>query len=312
MKPTTETPHADDVGDAAIDWFVKLRAGLSSNEEKAAFERWLAEDAENAAAFEEVLRMFGHLAGMSPSRRGRRARRGRSRRLTARVAALAAALAILLSLGDVATRIRADHYAGVGERKVVTLDDGSRAQLDSGSSIAVHYSGAERRVTLLSGEVWFDVARDPARPFVVEAGAGSVTALGTAFDVALSGSGARVTVNEHRVLIMSGGASVVVEEGQQSVYERDAAARAPEAVDVDAATAWRQGKLIVTKQPLRDVLAAVGRYHRGIIYCVDPSVCARRVSGVFGVDDMRQLVNEVEISLDLRAIRLTDYVTLLY
>lgn len=167
-------------------------------------------------------------------------------------------------------------------------------------------------MTLLSGEVWFDVARDPARPFVVEAGAGSVTALGTAFDVALSGSGARVTVNEHRVLIMSGGASVVVEEGQQSVYERDAAARAPEAVDVDAATAWRQGKLIVTKQPLRDVLAAVGRYHRGIIYCVDPSVCARRVSGVFGVDDMRQLVNEVEISLDLRAIRLTDYVTLLY
>ncbi|KAF2988690.1 FecR family protein [Methylocystis sp. MJC1] len=314
MKPIKETPRsdADDAGDAAIDWFVRLRGGLSSAEEKAAFEQWLAEDAENAAAFEEVLRMFGHLAGMSPSLRVRRARRGRRRRITATVATLAAALAMLLSLGDVVTRIRADHYAGVGERKVVTLDDGSWAQLDSRSSISVHYSAAERRVTLLSGEAWFDVAPDPARPFVVEAGEGSVTALGTAFDVALDGSGARVTVNEHRVLVMSRGASVVVAEGQQSGYERGAAARAPEAVDIDAATAWRHGKLIVTKQPLRDVLAAVGRYHRGIIYCVDPSVCARRVSGVFGVDDLRQLVDEVEISLGLHAIHMTEYVTLLY
>lgn len=313
MMPGIEAPRSDsdEAGDEAIDWFVRLRAGLSA-EEKAAFEQWRAKDAENAAAFEEVLRMFGHLAGMSPSRRIRTPRHGGRRRTAAAIAALAAALALLLSLGDVTTRFRADHFAGVGERKVVAFDDGSRAELDSRSSIAVHYSAAERRVILLSGEAWFDVARDPARPFVVEAGDGSVTALGTAFDVALSGSGARVTVNEHRVLVMSGGASVVVEEGQQSVYERDAAARAPETVDVEAATAWRRGKLIVTKLPLGDVLATVGRYHRGYIYCVDPSACERRVSGVFDVADAAQVVREIEMSLGLRAIRLTPFATFLY
>ncbi|BDV35568.1 FecR family protein [Methylocystis iwaonis] len=314
MMPGTETPpsDSDDAGDEAIDWFVRLRAGLSSDEEKAAFEQWRAKDAENAAAFEEVLRMFGHLAGMSPSRRAQTPRHSGRRHAAAAVAVLAAALALLLSLGDVATRLRADHYAGVGERKVVALEDGSKAELDARSSIAVRYSAAERRVILLSGEAWFDVARDPARPFVVEAGEGSATALGTAFDVALIGSGARVTVNEHRVLVMSGGASVVVEEGQQSAYERDAAAGAPETVDVEAATAWRRGKLIVTKLPLGDVLATVGRYHRGFIYCVEPSACSRRVSGVFDVADAAQIISEIEMSLGLRAIRLTPFATFLY
>lgn len=311
MKPATEASGYDDAGDAAIEWFVRLRAGLSSPEEKAEFEQWLAADAENATAFDEVLHMHGHLAGMSPSRR-QRARRARGMRAMSAAAALAASVAIFLCFDDVAMRLRADHYADVGERKLVTLADGSRVQLDSKSSIALRYSAAERRVKLLDGEAWFEVAPDTSRPFVVEAGDGAVTALGTVFDIALRNSGARVTVNEHRVLVASGGNAVVVEEGQQSVYERHAAARAPENVDVDLATAWRRGKLIVTKQPLRDVLAAIGRYHRGFVYCVDQSVCARRVSGVFGVDDAMRSLSEIEVSLGLRAIHLTRYVTLLY
>jgi transmembrane sensor len=312
MKPATEAPRSDEAGDAAIEWFVRLRARLSTAEDKAEFAQWLAADAENTAAFEEVLRMYGHLAGMSPScrRRSRQAHRDRGKQAAA--ATLAATLAIFLSFDDIAMRLGADHYADVGERKLVTLEDGSRVQLDSKSAIALRYGAAERRVRLLDGEAWFEVAADATRPFVVEAGDGSVTALGTAFDVALLSSGARVTVNEHRVLVASGGSSVIVEEGRQSVYERHSAARAPENVDVDAATAWRRGKLIVTKQLLRDVLSAIGRYHRGFVYCVDPSICARRVSGVFGVDDATRSLNEIEASLGLRAIHLTRYITLLY
>jgi transmembrane sensor len=311
MKPTTETPSSDAAADAAIEWFVKLRAGLSSSGERASFEQWLAEDEGNAAAFEDIARMYGHLASMSPSRHRRR-RRVRGRRVAAAAAALAAALAIVLSFDDVTTRLRADHYTEIGERKVVTLEDGTRAQLDSSSSIALHYGLGERRVTLLSGEAWFEVAPDAARPFVVEAGGGSVIALGTVFDVALRGAGARVTVNEHRVLVASGGASVVVEEGQQSSYEQRSGVQTPAVVDVDSETAWRRGKLIVSKQPLRDVLAAIGRYQHGYIYCMDAAACARRVSGVFGVDDAMQSVNEIEASLSLRAIHLTKYVTVLY
>jgi transmembrane sensor len=313
MKDGETGPGSDDAGDAAIEWLVRLRAEPLLPEEKQAFERWLACDSRNAEAFDEVLRIYGHLAGMDREPRRRPAVPGRRRRSLAAAAALAAAtLALFAFFDELATRLRADHYAGAGERRLVALEDGSRVQLDSRTAIAVRYSAGERRLALLSGEAWFEVSPDPARPFVVEAGGGTVTALGTAFDVALEPSGARVTVTEHRVAVASGGASVVVEEGRQSRYERGGVAEPPEEVDVGKVTAWRRGKLIVSKQPLREVIAAIARYHRGFVYCVQPSVCERRVSGVFGADDALQSLREIEASLALRAIRLTDYMILLY
>lgn len=306
-------PEPDEAGDAAIEWFLRLREGPLSAEENAAFEDWRADPA-HRTALDEVLRMHGHLAGMSSARRARRAPSApRRRRVAAFAFAAAAALAVFASFDEIAMRLRADHYAGVGERKLLTLDDGSHVQLDSRSAIAVRYEAKERRLVLLAGEAWFEAAPDPSRPFVVEAGEGRVTALGTAFDIALEPSGARVTVLEHRVAVSSGGKTTIVEEGQQTGFERNAPVRAPGSADVDAATAWRRGKLIVNRRPLAEALAAIGRYHRGFVYCIDPSVCARRISGVFGAeDDPLQSVAEIEASLGLRAIRITRYLILLY
>jgi transmembrane sensor len=305
-------PESDAAGDAAIEWFVRLRAGPLAPDEKAELDAWLAEDAANAAAFDEVLSMYGHLAVMSPSRADRPRRRLSRIRIAALASAAAVALALFASFDEIALRLRADHFAGAGERKLVTLDDGSRVLLDSRSSIAIRYSPGERRLALLSGEAWFEAAPDPSRPFIVEAGGGTVTALGTAFDVALEGTGARVTVTAHRVSLSSGGRSIVVDEGRQSAFEQGAAARTPEPVNVDQVTAWRRGKLIVTKKPLREVIAAIGRYRRGFVYCVDRSICERRISGVFGADDPMQSLREIETSLGLRAIQLTSYMILLY
>ncbi|BBU63365.1 hypothetical protein MSC49_33000 [Methylosinus sp. C49] len=306
-------PAPDEAGDAAIEWFVRLREGKLSAEETAAFAAWRAEPA-HAAAFEEVLHMYGRLAGMSPARRMRPApRAARGMRAAALAFAAAAAVAVFASYDEIVMRLEADHFTGVGEKRLVTLDDGSHALLDSRSAIALRYSAGERRLRLLSGEAWFDVAPDASRPFVVEAGDGRITALGTAFDVALEKSGARITVTEHRVGVASGGNTTIVEEGQQTAFERDAPARAPESVDIDTATAWRRGKLIVNRQPLGDVLAALGRYHRGYIYCVDRAICARRISGVFGAqEDALQSLAEIEASLGLRAIHVTSYLILLY
>lgn len=313
MNDGRKEPESDEAGDAAIEWFMRLRAAPLAPDEKAELDAWLAEAPANAVAFDEVLRMYGHLAGMGPSGAKRPARRASRRmRVAALAGAAATALALVASFDEIAARLQADHYAGAGERKLVTLEDGSRALLDSRSSISVRYSLAERRLALLSGEAWFEATPDPARPFVVEAGGGTVTALGTAFDVALEGSGARVTVTEHRVSLSSGGRSVVVDEGRQSAYAQGADARPPERVNVDLVTAWRRGKLIVTKKPLRDVLAAIGRYHRGFVYCVDRSICERRVSGVFAADDALQSLREIETSLGLRALHLTSYMILLY
>jgi transmembrane sensor len=313
MTPMNEEARSDDsdpAGDAAIEWFVRLRAGDLSAGEAADFEKWRAGSPQNAEAFEEVLQMYGHLAGMNSSRRRAGAHPWR-RRIVAGASAFAAASLALIDFADIDALLRSDYRAGIGETKLVTLEDGSRVQLDSRTSIALRYAASERRVILLGGEAWFDVAPDAARPFVVEAGGGTVTALGTAFDVALGTSGARVIVAKRRVKVSNGGQDVVVEEGQQSAYGPGAGVEPPSAVDATSATAWRRGKLIVEKKPLGEALQALGRYRRGVIYCVRASTCERRISGVFGSDDPLQSLREIEASLGLRAIHLTSYVILL-
>ena len=105
----------------------------------------------------------------------------------AAVALAIAVFAMFLAPTDLFLAWRADHYASVGETRFVTLEDGSHVHLDSRSAIAVRYDGSQRRIALLQGEAWFEVAPNKDRPFVVEAAGGSVTARGTAFDLALEG-----------------------------------------------------------------------------------------------------------------------------
>ncbi|HTV32371.1 MAG TPA: FecR family protein [Methylocella sp.] len=305
----------DPAGDAAIEWWVRLRAGALTREEKAAFDLWLASDPAHRVAFDEVSRMSGKLADLRPSPQPKRFTPVSLRFWLAGVGALAAAsIALYADFDDLTAYLRADYYTGTRAPQLVTLDDGSHIELDAHSAIKVNYGSDERRLTLIEGEAWFEVAPNPTRPFIVEAAGGTVTALGTAFDIALEKSDgiARVTVTEHRVNISSGGKDVVVEEGETSSFSRSATTEAPLRVDVEIATAWRRGLLIVEKRPLSDVLAALGRYHHGFIACMSAEVCSRRVSGVFGTDDPFQALREIESSLGLHMLRLTSYLVLLY
>ena len=97
----------------------------------------------------------------------------------AALASLAAAIGIAVWTG------RASDVYGtrVGEQQLVQLDDGSTVRLDTGSEIRVRFDQGRRRVSLERGQALFTVAPDRSRPFVVEAGEASVTAIGTVFDV---------------------------------------------------------------------------------------------------------------------------------
>lgn len=297
---------------AAVNWWIRMRADALSAAEKAEFDAWRAADPANAAAFDDMAEMCGFVESLAPNRRAE-PRPASRRPALAGAATIAAALCLALAVGfdDLATWLRSDIYAGVGQRKSVTLEDGSRVELDARSAIALHFEPGRRRLTLLEGEAWFQVAPDAARPFVVEAAGGSVTALGTAFDIAMDKGEARVTVTEHSVAVASGGGSVVVEEGAQSAFSAERAAR-PEAVDVKRATAWRRGRLIFENKPLGEVLAALGRHRRGYVYCLGEASCARRVTGVFDAENPAQALREIEAFLGLRAFHVTDYLILLH
>lgn len=306
-----EAENEPSARDAAIDWLMRCNEGPLTRAEQAKLARWLEVDA-HRAAFEDVCAMYGRLTtmdfGAAP------VRRRPSGRFFAAAAAVAvvAAVALLLVFDDLSLAVRADQYAGAGETRQVTLPDGSRLELDARSGVALHFSARERRLTLLEGEAWFQVAPDPSRPFVVEAGGGTVTALGTAFDVALRRGRAEVTVGEHSVAVASGGRTIVVGEGEQSAYAPQLVAQTPQKTDVARATSWRQGALIFENATLGEVVETLARYHRGHVVFADPSLRARRVSGVFGANDPREALAEIEAALGLREIALTQYLIVLY
>jgi transmembrane sensor len=290
---------------AAIDWWTRLDAGAPSPAERAAFAEWLTRDPDNKAAFDDICCLWGDLAiirEMVPAPAP--ARPGLPRPGPKSLAALGAlSVALAFSFDELAIRWRARALTGTAELRTLLLEDGSRVELGPDTAVATDFGGAERRVALLRGEAYFTVAADPSRPFRVSVPAGAVTALGTAFDIAIQGARTEVTVTQHSVVVAGAGPSVVVEEGAQSAFGPGVSAIAPYAVDADQVTAWRRGKLIFDDKPLGEVVAILGRYHRGWTVIVDPAIRGRRVTGVFETRDPAAALRAIERSLGLRAYR---------
>jgi transmembrane sensor len=305
-------PNNKDMHETATAWWVKQDAGPLSREDRAAFEAWLAANPANSAAFDEVSMLCGELRALRPSRASvaiAPVRRGPW--LASAFAFLAASLVLVFLLNDVPILWRADFHTGTGETRLVTLEDGSQLQLGAKSAIALHYSAAQRRLTLLEGEAWFQTAPNSSRPFIVEAEGGTITALGTAFDIALENAHADVAVTEHRVAVSSGGQTVFVAEGQQSSFDSGSPASSPVPADIDSVTGWRRGNLIFVDKSLGEVVTTLGRYHHGYVFIPDPALRQLRVTGRFQAADPLGAISTLEASLGLHAIHLTNYLVFL-
>src|SRR5690606_20213445 len=123
--------------------------------------------------------------------------RRRSRFIAPALLAAAAAMAVLAALRfREAPPGRRPEVAAVArvEPDLVHLPDGSRVEIHPGGEIAERFTPGERRVSLLRGEAYFTVAKNPDRPFVVEANGVAVHAVGTAFNVRLPTDEAAVEV----------------------------------------------------------------------------------------------------------------------
>jgi transmembrane sensor len=312
MKEDEDRSPKTNARDAAIRWWVASRAGFSRRE-RAEFEAWRAADPAHAAAYADIEQTYAQVKRVRRAGRERR-RAAPPRRMPGAAAAalaLAAVLAILIAIDPIAIFLRADFLTGTGETRTVTLADGSRVTLGPRSALAARFSPQERRLALLRGEAWFEAAHGVEAPFVVEAGGGTVTALGTTFDVDIADSGVRVAVGEHAVRVDADGGTVVVGENEQTKYAAGAPPAPPSPAPRSLA-AWRRGSLIFEDRPLGEVLAALGRYRRGLVYCVPASVCARPVTAVLPAADPSQALREIELFLGLRSVRLTDYLVLLH
>ena len=170
------------------------------------------------------------------------------------------------------------HETQAAEHRDVTLADGSRITLGAKSLISVTYSDKQRRVLLERGEVFFDVAKDPRRPFIAVSGNRIITAVGTAFNVARHSDRIVVTVTEGTVVVEQDvetnpviktsnaktekhepDSAAILKAGQQLAYSKDEVAEVV-TTDTEVVTAWRDGRLKYLGEKLRYVIADVNRY----------------------------------------------------
>jgi transmembrane sensor len=270
------------------------------------FEAWLAADNAHRAAYASVGRAWAGMASAAVDQRILAMRRAalvaprRPRARWIRPSAIAAsvivvaglAAGILLRYSPWSTDPNTVEFATqVGERSSITLPDGSTVALDTDSHIKVAFNGRARRVRLLAGQAWFEVAKNQPRPFVVEAGDRKVIAHGTAFDVRLDDHDrVQVTLIEGRVSVEAlspsgAGPSITADHedllpGDQLVVTgtRPATKRK---TDVAKATSWREGQIIFDDDTLAAAVAEVNRYSAKKIVLADPRLGSLRVSGVF-------------------------------
>lgn len=212
--------------------------------------------------------------------------------------ALAAVLTLLLLP---APDYEATYRTGVGEQLDIRLPDDSVLRLNTDSELSVRYTGKARRVNLERGEAWFDVTPAPARPFSVDAGLGTVLAVGTEFNVWARDDLVEVTVGEGTVEVQAteaDGFAATTErltEGQTLTYTDTLGA--VEIVDPDEMNrqrAWRDGMLDFHGHTLVEVVEEASRYSAMEITIADPELEGLPVIGYVRAGNDEKLLELIE------------------
>lgn len=200
---------------------------------------------------------------------------------TAALAAVVLAFALWPSLRASAPETFASSAA---QRRSLALADGTRVELNAKSRLEVFGDSGVRRVRLVEGEAYFEVRKDPARPFIVDTARGSVRVTGTVFDVnAEARAGLAVTVVEGSVLVSPAqGGAVALSLSEQFA---DGRKRALSASELENALAWRKGLAVFEASPMGEAVALFARYHGRAIE-VSPAASGLGVGGRFSLDDL--------------------------
>ncbi len=329
----------------ASEWQVRLHND-EIREDDPAFLEWLSAAAMNAEAMDHARSIWASLGENAVTPEILKARRDaldRSRhaitrrwlswkrpalRVAVRTAVMAFFLAglsfAILIVGDSKdwlhesgfggeTNIASEKYGtGIGETRVITLTDNSRITLDAATQLIVRYTAEAREIELLAGQAFFDVAKDMSRPFRVLAGAQTVLATGTEFNVSRLGREIRVTLVEGEVVVtgeprpVTDGPTlepVKLRQGEQLVVSETGAPEVDPNANLEKTNAWRIGKVMLDGDTLEEAVEQMNRYSRIRLSIASDDLKQYRISGVFHAGDTDAFVDAVEAYLPVEARR---------
>lgn len=312
---------AADIDAAAADWATRAEDSSFGEDQQRDLNAWLAADVRHLGAFaraqaildhaararalgpkynpQDFLAPEDHGAGPSPHIWTRR------RVVAAGAGGIAAAVAagLMISMQAAARTFHTER----GEVRLIPLEDGSSVTLNTDSKISVLFGQARRDITVLAGEVLFDVASDPARPFVVSAGDARLLTDRTCFTVRC------IAQRPVEVLVRRGSVAISRKTGASASLLRvdaneNASIPATGAItthmiapeEMDRQLAWQEGMLSFDAVSLQEAANEFARYSDQHIYFADSSVAAETVTGRYAANNPREFAQNAALSLGLQ------------
>lgn len=313
-------PLPEDPDDAAALWAMRRRSGMLTPAEERALEAWRRQSDENALALKETEAALGAVEAHGEVLLAEEFERqlheaaaqeeSRTRPRPMRLAASLAAAALLSAAAIFAVREFASpprpalvaYETAIGEAQTIALSDGSKAELNTASKIAVTYTRTERSVELIAGEAFFDVEKDQARPFIVRTPHAAITVTGTSFNTFSDGDRSAVHVVTGVVDVAPRfGPSSTLLAGDMIEIGADGEASGVIRFDPSLILAWRGGKARFRDEPLGEVVASLNRYFSTPIILENETLAALPVTGEFDIRDRATAVKALALIFGLEA-----------
>ncbi len=350
------TERTQEIEEAASAWLMQRDAGRWGEADQARFDEWLRASTLHRVAYlrlelgwEDARRLQALGAGISgdePPPPGQwnltpffdqagqagaepaAAEVAKSRtRLPRPAIALAASVVLAVLAAWLLWPAGSAYETPVGGISSVPIADGSKITLNTDSQIRVTLTDSVRRIDLAHGEVFFEVAKDPRRPFIVTVGDKRVIAVGTKFSVRRAAGDVRVVVTDGKVRIeddalrspspaavgrykdephgAQASAAPVPAPSHDVLLTAGSIARATDAgilietrsvLEAEEQLSWRTGVLMFRNQRLGDAVAEFNRYNTRKLVIDDPAVAGLRIEGNFratNVDAFARLLEQV-------------------
>lgn len=339
MRRQTGKKYSPEVYARACEWFVEFRAATVDEQARHVFHAWLQQAPAHMAAYLDVASNWNWTGTLDVSARfpkealladaedcdnllaypgagalakPLRRRAIRSRLLSPAGLAVAASVLGLIAAVLLTTWMRAGptYSTGIGQKRLITLADGSVIHLNARSEVIVRYTPTRRQIDLVRGQALFVDTYDAKRPFIVRSRATVVRAVGTQFDVNLLDAETIVTVIEGKVAVAQQRRASRIESDKRQARSRHAPSGLPTVyltageqltvtptrhmqpvrTNVTDAIAWMHQKLIFSSTPLHDVVQEFNRYNAGQLVIASPSLDTFKIDGVFSSTDPDSLI----------------------
>lgn len=298
---------------AAIQWQLKLDVAEDKHLLSARIQRWCQQRPEHALAWQRLgglQQEFDSYAATLPShnlaipvlqRAGVDVQRRKALKLLMLTIAIGGPGSWLVAKQP---GIGADYSAGTGDRRRVTLADGTELMLNTRSAVDVHFSTTERLLVLRQGEVQINSTIDPdslrASPLHVQCRHGLCETFAARFVLRDQGEYSELAVQQGEVAISSRAGENLIARSGSSYKLRQQRIEPVTQQQLDP-SAWTRGMLVVNDIPLGDFVRELARYRSGIIGC-DPAVADLRLSGVFQLDQPEALLDNLSRTLPVSII----------